>query len=195
VAASVGPYGAYLADGSEYSGAYAIGRKCLAAFHRKRWAILADAQPDVMACETVPSLDEALALAELSAEYPATPTWISFSCRDDAHISDGTPLAACARQLDAFPTVAGIGINCTAPALIPALLRRLKAATDKVIVVYPNSGEQFDALRKCWVGVADSAEFATQAAEWHALGADIIGGCCRTTPRHIAAVRRRLLTS
>lgn len=193
VAASIGPYGAFLANGAEYTGDYDRDRAGLRAFHSARWAILAAAAPDVMACETIPSLAEAQALAELAQTTPELPVWITFSCRDEAHISDGTPLAACARYLNAFPSVVGVGVNCTAPSLLPGLLRRLRAVTDKLIVVYPNSGERYDAAARCWVGERESAEFARQAVVWRDLGARIIGGCCRTTPDHIRALRAALV--
>ena len=116
VAASVGPYGAYLADGSEYRGNYGIDEDALTAFHTERLAILAAAHPDLLACETLPCLVEARAVVRALREKEiCIPAWFSFSCRDAAHISDGTPIAVCARWLDSVPEAAAVGLNCTAP--------------------------------------------------------------------------------
>ncbi len=189
VAASVGPYGAMLADGSEYRGHYGLDIDALMAFHRPRLVELLAAEPDLLACETLPCLDEALAIARLLAEsFPAARAWISFSCRDDAHVSDGTPLADCVAALDGFAQVVAVGINCTAPAHIPSLVAAAAAATRKPVLVYPNSGEDYDPEHKCWHGQADASRFAESARGWHAAGARLIGGCCRTTPDDIRAV-------
>jgi homocysteine S-methyltransferase len=188
VAASVGPYGAMLADGSEYRGHYAIDEAALMDFHRPRMAALLAAEPDLLACETVPCLAEARALARLLAEFPAARAWISFSCRDEKHNCQGEALADCLAELDRFEQVLAVGLNCTAPALVPALLRDAAKATSKPLLVYPNSGEQYDAQGKCWHGPRDAEQFATAAREWHRAGARMIGGCCRTGPADIAAV-------
>lgn len=190
-AASVGPYGAYLADGSEYTGAYDLDEAGLAAFHRERWAILAGSGADLLACETLPSLVEARALAGLLAETPDVWAWFSFSCRDGAHISDGTPLADCAAMLSGYERVVAIGINCTPPRFIPDLIRAVSAATTKPIIVYPNSGETYDPAGKRWLGESVPAEFGTYSREWRKLGAGLIGGCCRTTPAHIRQISDR----
>jgi len=191
VAASVGPYGAYLADGSEYRGDYDLDEAGLADWHRRRWHILAQTKADLLACETIPSFAEARALARLLAETPDRLAWFSFSCRDEAHISDGTPLAECAAYLDQFPQAAAIGINCTSPRFLPDLIRAVFAVTQKLILVYPNSGETFDAARKVWQGESAPAEFGTLSREWRKLGASGLGGCCRTRPAHIQQIRDR----
>lgn len=188
VAASVGPYGAFLADGSEYRGHYGLSEAELMAFHRLRFATLLEAGPDLLACETLPSLLEARALARLLAEFPEAYAWISFSARDETCICEGVPIAECAAWLDGCQQVVAVGVNCTAPRYIPTLIQVIRAATSKPIVVYPNSGETYDAARRCWQGTATYAEFATAAALWHAGGARLIGGCCRTTPDYIVAL-------
>lgn len=188
VAASVGPYGAFLANGSEYRGDYGLGEAALIEFHRPRLAALLAAGPDILACETLPCLLEAQALVRLLAEFPEASTWISFSARDSAHTCHGERLADCAAVLDACPQVAAIGVNCTAPGYIPDLIDAIRAATDKPIVVYPNSGENYDATHQCWQGTSTIATFAEQAREWAAHGARVIGGCCRTGPAHIRAL-------
>ncbi len=191
VAASVGPYGAFLADGSEYTGIYDLDEAGLLAFHRERWRILADSGADVLACETIPSLAEARALLRLLEDTPGAYAWFSFSCRDDARISDGTPIAECAALLAGHERVAAVGINCTPPRFIPDLIRAVVAATDKPVIVYPNSGETYDPITKRWLGEAIPAEFGTYSREWRKLGAGLIGGCCRTTPDHIRQISDR----
>jgi homocysteine S-methyltransferase len=188
IAASVGPYGAFLADGSEYRGDYDLSEDALVAFHRPRLVALIAAGADMIACETIPCLREARALVRLLAEFPAVSAWMSFSARDGQHISHGERLADCAAFLETYPQVAAIGVNCTAPAFIPALIRAARGATSKPIVVYPNSGEQYDAASSSWHGQASCDAFGDQARNWYAAGARIIGGCCRTTPDHIRAV-------
>jgi homocysteine S-methyltransferase len=191
VAASVGPYGAYLADGSEYRGDYALDEGALRDWHRPRWRILTATAADLLACETLPSFTEAQALAALLQETPGRLAWFSFTCRDGQHISDGTPLADCAVYLDQFPQVAAIGVNCTPPRLIPDLIRAIFPVTQKPIIIYPNSGETYDAARKNWFGESVPAEFGTLSREWRKLGASCLGGCCRTRPAHIRQIRDR----
>lgn len=191
VAASVGPYGAYLADGSEYRGDYELEEDGLVDWHRRRWHILARTQADLLACETIPSFAEARALARLLPETPERMAWFSFSCKDGVHISDGTPLAECAAYLEQFEQVAAIGINCTPPRFLPELIQSAFAATQKPIIVYPNSGETYDVARKHWHGESVPAEFGTMSREWRKLGAAGLGGCCRTRPAHIQQIRDR----
>ena len=187
VAASVGPYGAYLADGSEYRGDYDVEEDALTAFHAQRLRILASAAPDLLACETLPCLHEACAIVRaLRAEGIRIPAYFSFSCRDGAHISDGTKIAECARVLDAVPEAAAIGVNCTAPQYVSGLIRMIRQETDKPIVVYPNSGEYYDAAARVWRGAAE--DFGARSREYAAAGARIIGGCCRTTPHDTASI-------
>ena len=188
VAASVGPYGAFLADGSEYRGEYGLSEKELMDFHRPRLKALIEAGADMLACETVPSLIEAQAVAKLLKEFPNTTAWLSFSARDEKHVSEGQVFADCVEQLKSHPQIAALGINCTSPKYIPSLVRDAKRVTEKPILVYPNSGETYNAVRNDWNGdpVADS--FGEQAREWYDAGARLIGGCCRTTPQDIRVI-------
>ena len=188
VAASVGPYGAFLADGSEYRGDYGLSEAELMDFHRLRLATLLEAGADLLACETIPCFIEARALVRLLAEFPNASAWISFSARDEAHLWHGERLAECAAWLDDQPQVAAIGVNCTAPRYLPALIEAARAVTGKPIVVYPNSGETYDPERRGWSGISDSERFAAEARCWYAGGARLIGGCCRTTPDHIRTI-------
>lgn len=187
VAASVGPYGAMRHDGSEYHGDYGIDENALVDFHRERFTVLADAGADLLACETIPSRIEAAALVRLLGERPDAKAWVTFSCRDGRHTSAGDSIADCARWLDGVPQVVAIGVNCVAPELVESLIHELATGTTKPIVVYPNSGETWDAVAQCWVGTAD--RFTAYVPRWLSAGARWIGGCCRTTPDDIRSVR------
>lgn len=190
VAASVGPYGAMLADGSEYKGNYGLTEEQLMDFHRPRLQVLLASGADLLACETIPCLAEARALARLLAEFPDAGAWISFSCRDGLHNSQGELLADCVAALDSYSQVLAVGVNCTAPEYIDSLVEQAQAHTRKPVLVYPNSGEHYDATHKQWHGNPSASHFAEQARGWHARGARLIGGCCRTSPEDIAAVNR-----
>lgn len=191
VAASVGPYGAMLADGSEYRGHYGLGRAALADFHRERLQVLATSGADLLACETIPCLDEALAIADVLAEQGTAVAWISFACKDGMHNAQGERLADCVAALEAYPQVLAIGVNCTAPEFVDSLVEQARAHTSKPVLAYPNSGEHYDAQGKVWAGAsAQAAAYAEQASRWQARGARLIGGCCRTGPDDIRAVRQ-----
>lgn len=190
IAASVGPYGALLADGSEYRGHYGLSDAALADFHRPRLEVLARAGADLIACETLPSRQEAEVLARLLEGY-GLEAWMSFTCRDDMHDAEGEDIARCARSLESCARIVAIGVNCTHPQFVTQLLRRLHAATARALIAYPNSGERYDATRKCWADTAAPA-LAGWARAWQGAGARIIGGCCRTTPAEIAALRAAL---
>ena len=193
VAASIGPYGAFLADGSEYRGNYGASNEDLRAFHRERWEILAQSGADVLACETLPCLQEAEVLLDLLAESPGTWAWFAFQCRDERHIADGTRLRDCIEVVAAHPSVAAVGVNCTGPRFVEPLLEEIRQCDAAVpVIVYPNSGECYNADDKTWHGDLDAVEFSEQALRWHAAGADIIGGCCRTGPAHTRAIREAL---
>lgn len=192
VAASVGPYGAMLHDGSEYRGGYAVENAVLRQFHAERLVLLDNAGADVLACETIPDYREAALLAELLA-LTTSPAWVSFACRDGRHISDGTAISRAARLYRGHPRVLAVGVNCTAPQHIASLIREVrKGAPDKAIVVYPNSGEAYNAHDNSWTGMVSPIDCASAAIEWRDAGAALIGGCCRMGPKHIAEMHRRL---
>ena len=192
IAASIGPYGAVLADGSEYRGHYALGERELEQFHRARLQVLAESGADLLACETLPSLREALVLARLLREFPSASAWISFSCRDGQHTCEGQRIADCAAQLNDFPQIVALGVNCTAPQFIAPLLQQMRGCTSKPLLAYPNSGELYDAATKRWSATHAATCFADAAPAWYAAGARLIGGCCRTGPGDIAALRARV---
>ncbi len=188
VAASIGPYGAFLADGSEYRGNYGLSEKELMDFHRPRMETLIEAGVAFFACETIPCLIEARALAKLLKEFPTITAWFSFSARDDKHISEGQVFADCVKELESHPQIAAVGINCTSPNYIPSLIREAKKTTGKPILVYPNLGEEYDAVTMDWDGKPVTESFGEEAKEWYEAGARLIGGCCRTSPEDIRVI-------
>jgi homocysteine S-methyltransferase len=188
IAASIGPYGAFLADGSEYRGDYRLSENELVEFHRERMSELVLAGADILACETIPNLVEARALAQLLREFAYISAWFTFTARDESHISHGEPIVECARWLEKHPQVVAIGVNCTSPRYVTGLIDNLRTATNKPIVVYPNSGETYDARKRKWLDETACDAFGERTREWYAHGARIIGGCCRTTPDHIREI-------
>jgi homocysteine S-methyltransferase len=194
VAGSVGPYGAFLADGSEYRGRYDLDEEGLEAFHAERFRILAAGGADLLACETLPTAVEGRVLLRLLRGTPGGFAWFSFSCRDGSHLSDGGELAEALRPFNGIEQVVAVGVNCTAPGLIADLIDVARGATDRPIVVYPNSGEGYDAARKRWRGTDGAIDLAQACAAWAARGATLLGGCCRTGPEEIRRMRRQLLS-
>ena len=194
VAASVGGWGAARADGSEYRGDYGLSVTELARFHRDRLTLLAR-HAELVACETIPCLAEARALAEVLGGIPDAAAWVSFTCRDDAHVRTGEPLEACVDAVADLRQVVAVGVNCVAPRYVEALVERIATRTDKPIVAYPNAGEGYDAPTANragrWTGTPVPPEgFADAAKAWIAAGARLVGGCCRTGPAHIRALAR-----
>ncbi len=192
VAASVGSYGAYLADGSEYRGDYGLSARKLIEFHRPRVEVFADSEADLLAFETVPCAVEAEAIVRLLEEVPDVPAWISFSCSDEAHVAHGEPLADCIGITNDAGSCVAAGINCTPPRFITPLLRSVEEIARHPLVAYPNSGEVWDGERHCWKESPDPIDFSDAAQEWYDAGARLIGGCCRTTPetiRRLAGLR------
>jgi len=192
VACSLGPYGAALHNGGEYHGNYDCSFAELVKFHRERIEVVARAKgdqlPDLLAFETFPSLEEVCAVGEALAPWPDMRAWFSFSCSDEKHVSHGELVRDCAAAVTAFPQTAAIGVNCIPPKWIPSLIVELSAGSGKPLLVYPNSGEGWDASARCWIGTSEPAEFGALAAEWFAKGVQLIGGCCRTGPEHIRKV-------
>lgn len=192
VAASLGPYGAMLHNGSEYNGDYGVSSDVLSRFHASRIEILDSSDADVLALETIPSLQEAEVLAH-QLRGRNTPAWISFSCRDDTHISDGTLIAEAAALFTNHPTVIAVGVNCTPPQFVPSLVKIIKRVLpDKYVIAYPNSGETYHAHDGSWSGTVTPLDVASAAAQWIYAGASIVGGCCRVSPDHIHAIRSTL---
>ena len=193
VAASIGPYGAYLADGSEYTGNYGLSEDELVAFHRQRWHVLAATQADLLACETIPSAVEARALVRVLEETPQRFAWLSFSCHSAQHISDGTLLTEALAPVADHPQVIALGINCTPPQYVLPLIAAVRGVIKKPIIVYPNSGESYNTNTRRWHASSQTPDFMAASQTWSQAGATLIGGCCRITPSRIQAIRAHLL--
>jgi homocysteine S-methyltransferase len=188
VAASIGPYGAISHDGAEYRGDYGLDADALARFHARRFEVLAGAGADLLACETIPLLDEARAYGTLLASHPGSRAWFSFTSPDGKHTSHGEPLVDCARHADGVAQVVAVGVNCVKPDVVAGAIRSLKAGTGKPIVVYPNSGESWQARDGSWRGAPGKDSLAALAPAWIRAGAGLVGGCCRVGPGQIAAL-------
>jgi homocysteine S-methyltransferase len=146
-----------------------------------------------MACETIPDQGETQVLLRLVAETPGAWAWLSFQCRDGKHLSDGSLLRDAARACDGEPQVAAVGINCVPPELVPPLIEEVRKGTSKPIIVYPNSGERYDAEAKRWHSPPSTMPWAQAARDWARNGAAGVGGCCRVGPERIVQIRRHLL--
>jgi homocysteine S-methyltransferase len=192
VAASLGPYGAALHNGAEYHGDYDCSLEDLVRFHRERIEVLVSSDADLLAFETLPSMEEARAIGEALKTWPDLAAWFTFVCPDyraaSLQVAHGEALRDCAALAAGFPQTVAVGVNCTHPKWIPRLIAVLREASAQPIVVYPNSGEDWDAEARCWTGLSDPAEFGQQARNWYAAGAQLVGGCCRTRPDHIRRI-------
>lgn len=189
IAGSVGPYGAYLADGSEYTGNYQLSEDEFIEFHQIRIQALIDAKADILACETLPNFAEIKALVKVLKQYPSMTAWFSFTLKDANHLSDGTPLKEVIDYLNNVDQVVSVGINCIALEEVTAALTILQTLTRKPLIVYPNSGELYDPTAKQWhKNHQHNCTFKNQLPTWLKLGAKLIGGCCQTTPKDIAEI-------
>jgi len=188
VAASLGPFGATLGDGSEYSGLQHLERDELYAFHAERVRSIAQAQPDAIVFETIPSLHEALVIAEVARDAGLASVWMSFSCPDGAHTYAGDGIGEAAAQLDRFDCIEVIGVNCTAPASTAPLLREIKRATSKALYACPNLGQHWESATQGLAGGESEAAFLGCVPDWLELGVTHIGGCCGVGPRTLGAL-------
>jgi homocysteine S-methyltransferase len=183
VAASVGPYGAALADGSEYRGNYGVGKSALKQFHARRIEVLISSNPDYLALETMPDTQEVEVLLDLLSNCPI-PYWISYSCKEGNQTNAGQSFAS---AVDLAQSAMAVGVNCTAPELITGLLSSASSAVP--YVVYPNSGRTWDAVEKVWRGTTQVGFADSLVKEWIDQGAEIIGGCCGIGPKEITSLR------
>ncbi|HFI0704309.1 TPA: homocysteine S-methyltransferase [Streptococcus suis] len=191
ISGDVGPYAAYLANGSEYTGDYGnISLEELKAFHRRRMELLLEQGAELLALETIPNFLETQALVELLTEdFPEVEAYISFTSQDGQSISDGTAIEKIAELVNSSEQILAVGLNCTAPSLYPAFLSQLREKTDKPFVTYPNSGEVYDGATQTWKENADhSHSLLDNTLAWYKLGAKVVGGCCRTRPADIASL-------
>jgi homocysteine S-methyltransferase len=184
VAASIGPYGASLGDGSEYRGRYGVSKKIIRDFHQQRLELLLESGPDLLALETMPDIDEVEIILELIEETGSTiPFWVAYSCKEGGRTNAGQSFGEAVDLVNEANNAMAVGINCTAPNLVAELLK--SANSSHPFIVYPNSGREWDATKKVWVGPSTGAFHAGMLAEWTELGTNIIGGCCGVSPADI----------
>ena len=192
VAASIGPYGAVLADGSEYSGDYGLSDAALRDFHLARTEVLATAGADLLAMETVPSEQEVTVLLGVLDEMPeGTRGWLSLTCSDGSTTRRGEDVDRVLGLARGHDRVVAVGVNCTAPEHVEELVVRAVAASGKQAVAYPNSGESWDGVARSWRGDGAGVD-AAAAHRWVELGARYVGGCCRVGATDIARLARSL---
>jgi homocysteine S-methyltransferase len=189
----MGPYGAFLADGSEYTGRYPVGHDGLMEFHHERWHLLAQSSADLLAVETVPSGPEIDVLIDLMGQTPERGVWLSLSCADSRHLIDGTPLARVAERCDTVANLIGLGVNCTGADAIHGLLSELAKHTSKPLLAYPNGGGDYEAETRQWGAPQSPTRWLDAAPGWVEAGARALGGCCRVDPDRIRDLRRRVL--
>jgi homocysteine S-methyltransferase len=192
VAASIGPYGAHLHDGSEYHGNYPAADKAISDFHLRRMETLLQANPDLLALETIPSLREGELLLRAMEEFPDTVAWLSFSCQDDTRLCHGESFASAMAAANDSSQIVAVGLNCTAPQHVSPLLASAKGYTTKPLLVYPNSGECWVSKGNRWIPGSTSESLAVMAQLWQQEGARLIGGCCRTGVKDIADLARSM---
>jgi len=190
VAASVGPYGAITHDGAEYRGQYGLSRQELVNFHASRIGVLASANPDLFAIETIPDIDEINALAEVLDD--SIPSWVSITAQNATHLWSGHTIEDAVASIERVPGVQAIGVNCTDPRHVTEILRTMRSRTDLPLITYPNAGGAWDPQTSAW---SDAPRNITAMAdEWREAGAMGIGGCCGTDAHAIATLASALST-
>lgn len=196
IGGSIGPYGAYLADGSEYTGDYGLSVQDLIDFHAQRYRFFDQSGVDFVLFETIPSIREVKAINALVNIDSQKEVALSLSCRNERQINDGTMIEKCADEVASNSKITAVGVNCIDPEYGVSLLRKLRSRLpSKIIMIYPNSGEHFSTQTRSWSGEDASENFVLQAKMWKLAGARLIGGCCRITPSHIAALHEALVGS
>lgn len=193
VAGSVGPYGAYLADGSEYRGDYNVDSEFLREFHEKRIELLLEEGVDLLAIETIPNFEEIKVLLEILKQYPNAVAWVTCSLRDSEHISDGTSLLDVQKFLESNEQIVAYGVNCVKPELVDETIKLLSKNNKKELIVYPNGGAVYNPEIKEWSS-SEHAEhlFRKDALEWYNEGCHLIGGCCCTNKTDIEVLSENL---
>lgn len=191
VAASIGPYGAVLGDGSEYVGRYDLSPRELRDFHRARCALVVESEPDLLAIETMASVAEIEIVLDVLADLPPVPAWVSVTGGDGATTWAGDRLEVLGSIVAGCESVVAVGVNCVAPGLVTPMLEHLAASCGgRSLVAYPNHGRAWDGARHCWVGETAVPDLDEHISTWCALGARVIGGCCGYGPDLVARLRR-----
>ena len=189
IAASLGPYGAALADGSEYRGHYGVAASVIKAFHIERFAVLAESAVDFLAIETMPDLLEAQAVVDALAFYPDLPALLSFSCNSASTLCGSEPWKYAVELAATLPSCVGVGINCTAPEHISGLLASAADVVPELPrFVYPNAGRLWDAVARDWLSDGIDVLPAVTVRDWRNAGAAVVGGCCGLGPQAVAAL-------
>ena len=192
VAASVGPFGASLADGSEYTGRYGVEWSVVERYHRDKLRILVDSGPDLMAVETIPLAREAQLIADLLVEYGSPSAWFSFGSADVDRTYGGDDLAGAASGVSDYPNLVAVGVNCVAPPVVSGALRTIRQAIgDRPLIAYPNHGRAWNAEARTWTGEDAANSIDELADEWVTNGARFVGGCCGVGPSEIARLAAR----
>ena len=191
VAASIGPWGATLHDGSEYRGNYGKSQEFLENFHKERLAVLIEAKPDLCAVETIPDITEARAICRVMTEFPGIPFWISFSCSSPTQLASGDKLRDAVEAIKDTPGLMAVGVNCVAPDYVSSLVAQMRFASDLPIVVYPNKGGTWNPQSGQWEGQS-AKSLASWAGEWVEAGASMVGGCCGFDASAIRELARSL---
>ena len=187
VAASVGPFGASLANGSEYNGRYGVEWQQVEDYHREKLAILVDSGADLIAIETIPLADEALLIAEILEELGAPPAWFSFGFADETQTYGLDVVDKAVLSIAGYADLVAIGLNCTHPRYVDSLLASMSELVSGIpLIVYPNHGREWDAVARCWTGDSISISSVETVRRWVDLGARFIGGCCGIGPEDIA---------
>ena len=187
VAASVGPFGASLANGSEYNGRYGVEWQQVEDYHREKLAILVDSGADLIAIETIPLAAEALLIAEILEELGAPPAWFSFGFADETQTYGLDALDKAVLSIAGYADLVAIGMNCTHPRYVDSLLASMSELVSGIpLIVYPNHGREWDAVTRCWLGEVMSISSDETVKRWVDLGARFIGGCCGVDPLGIA---------
>lgn len=193
IAGSIGPYGAYLANGAEYTGDYQLTQREYQLFHRERITRLVQNQVDVLLLETMPNFEEVKAIVDLIVtKFPKTSVFLSFSTEGGLHLWDGTSLSYAVKSLEQVKQIRAIGVNCTEPENILKAIQNCRPYTTKKIIVYPNAGDTYDPTSKLWISDHGPIDWQTLVPQWVRAGAEIIGGCCRTSPEDILDIKKSL---
>ena len=186
VAGSLGPYGATVGDGSEYTGTQHLDRAALYGFHADRTRALVAAAPDFILFETIPTRTEALIVANVARDLGLEGVWISLACADGTSTYGGDRVDDTVAELDAFDCISVVGVNCTPPAAVAPIVRAIRSVTAKAIVACPNLGQQWQTEAVGLAGGASPAELLSNVPAWLELGVEHIGGCCGVGPETIA---------
>ncbi|MEY3341115.1 MAG: hypothetical protein RLZZ269_1026 [Actinomycetota bacterium] len=189
VAASIGPFGAWLADGSEYTGRYDVPLEVMRSRHTERIRVLTGTNVDLFAVETQPRADEAEMIAEILVDHGAPPAWFSFGCRDGSTTYGGDDVLDAVRRIADYPDLVAVGVNCGSPDVVDAVVSSL-APLGLPMVAYPNHGRSWDASARAWTGEAADLADEARLGRWQRAGVTMVGGCCGVGPAELERLAR-----